>query len=122
LVPGTFENFPFSLKTHLPGSVGDNVGTQASVAQRSPAVGADVAHRHERIAQIEDADPLAATNRINASLAHRNVVDWSENAPSVDNLEGSQDFDIVEGKVVSTLAGPLVAHVINIRSQRSRCA
>jgi hypothetical protein len=110
-MPGTLENLAFSLERNLPDPTGDDVRAQAPVAQWSTTMGTDITQGDKRVPEIEDSNPLPATDGIYPASAWGNISDRAEDAPSVDDLESTGSFDTVDRSFLKTINWPLLAHL-----------
>jgi hypothetical protein len=121
-MPGTLENFPFSLETDLTNRLRNHVGAETTVTEWSAAMRTEVPHRDELITKVKNADSLPTTNRIDSAPSRGDIADRTKDATSVDNVKRTRVGDILELDTDRPLLGQVVAHLVGLGAHRSRRA
>jgi len=95
-MPGTLENLALPLERDSVDLGPDDVRAQPTAAKRSALMRTDVAHREKPAVDVEHADASRAAIREDSAAARGNLVDATDDAPTVDDLEGSIVFDTID--------------------------
>jgi hypothetical protein len=87
-------------------------------------MGTDITQCDERVPEIEDSNPLPATDGIYPASARGIISDRAEDAPSVDDLEGTGSFDVVDRSTRRMVDRLLLAHLTDtdVRGREERRA